>query len=647
MDSDNSIVIQLRERARPLIPEWRRLPVGAEPAPGGGVHFRVWAPSRESIDVVLYAPDSSDEERRVRLARDGEYFAALVSEAKAGTRYAFRIDGGDPFADPASRYQPDGPHGPSEVIDPGAFAWSDAAWVGPDARSLIIYEMHIGTFTADGTWLAAMDHLSELAELGVNMLEIMPVAEFAGRFGWGYDGVNLFAPFHGYGCPEDFRAFIDHAHRLGLSVILDVVYNHFGPDGNSAPHFSERYATQRHKTDWGEAINFDGPGSKGTREFFLANAAYWVNEFHLDGLRLDATQNMYDESPTHIIAEIAATVRAAAAPRVSYLVAENEPQDVRLLQSRDCGGYGLDAAWNDDWHHSAAVALTGRDEAYYVDYAGTAREFVAAARFGYLYQGQWYSWQTKPRGVPGLDMVPTQFVHFLENHDQVANSIRGERLSDLSSARRVRALTALLLLGPQTPMLFQGQEWGTSTPFLFFADHNEQLRKLVYEGRSAFLAQFQSIGTGSHEMRRYDPGDPETFWRSRLDRSERESNSDILALHRDLIALRKREIATGSPHARRVDGATLSDDAFVIRYIANDGHDLLLLVTLGKPMHLRIMSEPLLAPPRTGRWGMLWSSEDPRYGGFGLPALDPSMKDWSLPADCAVLLGPRAPGANE
>jgi maltooligosyltrehalose trehalohydrolase len=578
------------------------------------------------------------------LVRDRHgYFAGLVSNATVGTLYRYQLDGGSQFPDPASRWQPGGPHGASAVVDAGAYRWGDDQWRGPDTGSLVIYEMHVGTFTTEGTWEAAERELPRLAELGVTLVELMPVSDFAGQFGWGYDGVDLFAPTRLYGTPGDFRRFVDCAHLHGMGVILDVVYNHLGPDGDYLRRYADQYYSTRYTTDWGDALDFEGNGAAPVRQFVLANARYWIEEFHLDGLRLDATQNMYDASPRHILADITTAVRAAAGGRRTYLVAENEPQHIRCVTAVDENGHGLDAMWNDDWHHSAMVALTGRDEAYYADYAGTASEFVAAARHGFLYQGQWYAWQKQPRGTSALALPPTRFVHFLQNHDQVANSFRGDRLHRLASPARIRALTALLLLGPQTPMLFQGQEFGASTPFRYFADHHDELMSLVRGGRKKFLAQFESIASLGDGEPLADPADPATFTRSKLDHTERERNAEVYALHRDLLALRRTDATIRRAQQHGVDGAVLRDDAFVLRYFGDGGDggdDRLLLVNLGGPLHLTIMPEPLLAPPGGRGWHLRWSSEAPSYGGLGTPALSPVMRDWHLPGHCALFLEP-------
>src|SRR5689334_13639984 len=396
------------------MPPARRLPIGAEPQRGAGVHLRVWAPAASRVGVIVDGAPGA-----VPLAAESDgYFAGTLANAAAGTRYRFSLNGGPPLPDPASRFQPDGPHGPSEVVDPHTFRWTDTAWPGVALSGQVLYEMHVGTFTREGTWRAAMQELPALAATGVTVLELLPVADFPGQFGWGYDGVDLFAPSRLYGGPDDFRAFVDRAHALGLGVILDVVYNHLGPDGNYLTRFSPDYVTDRYANEWGDAINFDGDRSGPVREFFVANAGYWIDEYHLDGLRLDATQAIFDRSEDHIIAAVARQVRSAGRGRSTFVVGENEPQHAKLARPAEHGGYGLDALWNDDFHHSAMVALTGHHEAYYSDYRGRPSEFVAVAKHGFLYQGQRYQWQRKARGTPAFDLPAESFVVFLQNHDQ-------------------------------------------------------------------------------------------------------------------------------------------------------------------------------------------------------------------------------------
>jgi maltooligosyltrehalose trehalohydrolase len=596
----------------------------------------VWAPSRHSVEVVLDGP----EQRVVPLGKDASgYFAGMAEGVAAGARYKYRLDSGGSFPDPASRFQPEGPHFASEVVDPSAFEWSDSTWPGVTLEGQVIYEMHIGTFTLEGAWASAARELVNLAETGITVLELMPVAEFPGRFGWGYDGVHLFAPSHLYGSPDSFRSFVNTAHSLGMGVILDVVYNHFGPDGNYLPEFSSCYFSDGTPTDWGAAINFDGPSCGPVREFCIANAGYWIDEFHLDGLRLDATQDIHDSSKDHILRAIAREVRRKAEPRKAIIVGENEPQNVQLIQPPSQDGYGLDALWNDDFHHSAMVAMTGRNEAYYTDYLGKPQELISAMKYGFLYQGQRYKWQKQRRGSAGLHLAPASKVIFIQNHDQVANSAYGARCGQLTDPGRLRAMTALLLLAPATPMLFQGQEFGAGNPFLFFADHEPNLAETVRAGRATFLAQFRGLATPEMSGLFADPADPATFERCKLDHRERETNAQVLALHRDLLRLRREEAVFRAQRTNGVDGAVLAGEAFLLRFFGEQEDDRLLLINFGIDLHLDPAPEPLLAPPAGCEWAILWSSENPKYGGTGTALLD-TQENWRIPGHAAVVLKP-------
>jgi maltooligosyltrehalose trehalohydrolase len=563
--------------------------------------------------------------------RDG-HFAAFDAAARPGGRYWFRLDGDRRRPDPASRSQPDGPHEPSAYVDPAAFAWAHP-WRGLRSVGQVIYELHIGTFTREGTWVAAARQLPELARIGVTVIEMMPIAEFPGTFGWGYDGVNLYAPSHLYGTPDDLRGFVDAAHASGLGVILDVVYNHLGPDGNYLTEFSPDYFTDKYTNDWGRAVNFEGPAE--ARAYFVQNARYWIEEFHFDGLRLDATQDIKDASPRHVMAEMIAAARAAAGTVPVFVVAENEPQDTVIVREPGRGGYGADALWNDDAHHTAVAALTGRREAYYHDYQGTAQELLSCARFGYLYQGQWYSWQNQRRGTPALDLPPHAFVTYLENHDQVANSAFGKRLHQLSSPGSYRALTAWMLLGPATPMLFQGQEFASSRPFLYFADHTPDLAEAVNRGRVEFLAQFPSLTDDRVVRMLPPPAARDTFERSKLDFAERERHHHAYALHCDLLALRRDDAVLARAGTCRPEGAVLGPGALLLRYIDATRGDRLLVVNLGCDLDFTPAREPLLAPPFQARWRMVWSSEAPEYGGQGTPPLDPD-GPWLMPGSTAM-----------
>jgi maltooligosyltrehalose trehalohydrolase len=584
-----------------------------------------------------------DELGRLSVALEPEadgHFSGFARDAAAGTLYGFRLDdGAQPYPDPASRFQPDGPHGLSMVVDPLAYEWSDSDWTGPSRKGQIVYELHIGTFTPEGTFQAAIAKLPQLAELGITLIELMPVAEFDGRFGWGYDGVDLFAPTRLYGMPDDFRRFVDEAHRLRMGVILDVVYNHFGPTGNYLAQFSTEYTSKRHHTDWGEGINFDAAHCGPVREFFISNARYWIDEFHVDGLRLDAVHAILDDSPEHILAAIGRRVREAARGRKTLVVAENEFQDSRLLRPTELGGYGLDAAWNDDFHHAARVAMTGHAEHYYADYRGKPQELISAVKWGYLYQGQWNGRQQRRRGGSSFGLDAEQFVIFLQNHDQIGNSAHGRRGHELTSPGRYRALTALMLLAPGTPLLFQGQEFCASAPFLFFADHEVDLGKLVREGRHEALKQFRSLSGPDVDECFADPGDPQTFERSKLDWCEREQNVAALTLHRDLLGLRRDDPVFSAQRADRLFGAVLGPEAFALRFFGEAGDDRLLMVNLGRDLEYSPLAEPLVAPPPDCDWRVIWSSEDPRYGGSGTGVLD--TKHWYFPGHAALVLGPK------
>jgi maltooligosyltrehalose trehalohydrolase len=616
----------------------RSVPVGAEAVIGGGTHFRVWAPKAREVRVQLAATDDLQGRKARVFALDEEsagYFSGYDPEAEPGMIYRYQLSDGA-FPDPASRFQPQGPHGPSQIIDPRQFRWTDEGWRGVSRAGQVLYEMHVGTFTHEGTWAAAAKELPELAGLGITVIELMPVADFAGSFGWGYDGVDLFAPTRLYGTPDEFRAFVDRAHSVGVGVLLDVVYNHLGPDGNYLRSFSDSYFTDRYENEWGDAINYDGPGSGPVREFFSSNAAYWIREYHLDGLRLDATQQMFDSSPEHIEAVIVRRVREAAGNRATIVVGENEPQEVKLLEPAERGGHGFDALWNDDFHHSALAALTGHNEAYYSDYRGLPQEFISLVKWGYLYQGQWFSWQHKRRGSPTFGQPPEAFINYLQNHDQVANSLHGYRVHHVAAPGQLRALTALLLLGPSTPMLFQGQEFAASAPFLYFACHEPELAHRVAHGRKNFLCQFPSIACRDSEPFLNDPGSLETFIRSKLDFSDRERHRPIYGLHRDLLQLRREDPVFSRPRKGGVDGAVLGPEAFVLRFFGLNGDDRLLIINLGQDLSMNSIAEPLLAPVANGSWSILWCSEAAIYGGNGTPMIE-GEGNWRLPGRAAVV----------
>lgn len=596
---------------------------------GNRCHFRVWAPRARRVLVAVEGAGPVP----MSPGADG-YHTTELPGLHAGQRYRYVIDG-TALPDPCSRFQPEGPHGPSEIVDPDAYRWRDAGWQGLALEGLVLYELHVGTFTAEGTFDAAAARLGHLRELGITAVEIMPVAECSGRFNWGYDGVAWFAPSHRYGRRDALKAFVDAAHAQGIGVVLDVVYNHFGPDGNYTAAFSPWYRGSR-RTEWGESINFDGEHCDPVREMVIANACEWIREFHLDGLRLDATQDISDESGSHVLAELVTAARAAAEGRRILVMTENEPQHATQLLPAGEGGLGIDAMWNDDFHHAARVAATGRRDAYYHDYLGTAQEFVSAAKRGFLYQGQYYLWQKKSRGRP-MRHPASRCITYLQNHDQVANSLAGRRLHQMASPALCRALTAVLLLGPQVPLLFMGQEFHASAPFLYFADLPEPLRAKVREGRGDFLSQLPGVGSADGRAALPDPGDEATFLRCKLDWGECTHDNPALCLHRDLLALRRQDPVLREQAAHGLDGAVLGSHAFLLRWFAASGEDRLLVVNLGRDIRERSIAEPLLAPPQGAGWSLVWSSEHARYGGGG--TVDPTPdREWRLAGQSAVLL---------
>jgi maltooligosyltrehalose trehalohydrolase len=506
--------------------------------------FKVWAPERRQVDVVL--PGG----RRVPMRRrEGGWWAAAVSGAGPGTDYAFSIENGPALPDPRSPFQPGGIHGPSRVVEHAAFGWSDSGWRGLPLAGSVLYECHIGTFSPAGTFDGAIGRLEHLAALGVDAIELLPVAEFSGDRGWGYDGVDLFAPHHAYGGPDGLKRLVDAAHSCGLGVVLDVVYNHLGPAGNYLPRFGP-YFSERHQTNWGAAVNFDGPDSDEVRRFVIDNALMWLRDYHCDGLRLDAVHAIADDSATHILEQLAAEVAALAAHlgRPAFLVAESDLNNPVFVRSADAGGYGLDAAWADEWHHALHATLTGDRSGYYEDF-GPLPLLAKALRQAWVHDGSYSRYRRRVHGRPPTGLAGSQFVVFTQNHDQVGNRAAGERTAALMSDGRLRVAAALLLTSPFVPLLFQGEEWGASTPFQYFTSHADpELGRAVSEGRRA---EFAAFGWAPAVP---DPQDPATFERSRLDWAElgKERHADLLAWYRELIALRRRVPALTDPRLGRV-----------------------------------------------------------------------------------------------
>lgn len=580
---------------------------------GRGVRYRVWAPERRMVRVEV-GPDQG-RTRTVELAPEAEgYHGGFDPAGRAGDLYRYVLDGADRAPDVASRFQPEGVFGPSEVVDPAAYRWKTESWRRPPIRGRIVYELHVGTFTRAGTFAAAIDRLPHLVRLGVNTIELMPLGDFPGRWNWGYDGVMPYAPARCYGRPDELRALIDGAHGLGLAVVLDVVYNHYGPVGNALRRFSPHYFRPGQDTPWGESFNFDGPQSGPVRAFFIGNAVHWLDEYRLDGLRLDATHAVSDTSEPHLFAEIAAAARA----RGAFTIAEDERNEPAVV-SGGPGGWNADAVWADDFHHSIRVALTGTRDSYFGSYEGSPRELADLLENGWLYRGRTYPHWGRPRGGPSAHLPPEKFVWCISNHDQVGNRPLGERLGLLAGEAGYRAAAVLLCLAPYTPMLFMGQEWAASTPFLFFCDHPGEVGEKMAEWRRKEFAS-QSYHPDPATLARMPDPQAETTYRAsqlRWDESEKTPHRGMLELHRAALALRAQH-----PHFAAAERGGWTARPFgrlvAVRWTPPGG-DWLLLVRLavGLPEPL---PETALAPREGRRWETVLHSEDTGFGGAGAPS---------------------------
>ncbi|MBB2785483.1 UNVERIFIED_ORG: malto-oligosyltrehalose trehalohydrolase [Rhizobium esperanzae] len=497
-----------------------------------GILFRLWAPLHESVSLRIEGADP----RPMQAGEDG-WHRCLVADAGAGMRYRFVLPDGLEVPDPASRFQPQDVHGPSEVVDLSSYRWNTSEWTGRPWEEMIIYELHIGCFTPEGTFKAAIERLDHLQALGVTALQIMPLAEFPGRYSWGYDGVLPYAPDSSYGRPEDLMALVDAAHERGISVFLDAVYNHFGPDGNYIPSYAPLF-TDHHKTPWGHGVNYDGDGSGMIREFIIENAIYWITAFRLDGFRFDAVHAIKDDSKEHLLHALARRVRAAAGDRHVHLIVENEENDSELLQRDESGEPSLfTAQWNDDLHHVLHIAATGETFGYYADYAGDADKLGRALAEGFVFQGEHMPYRGGSRGRPSGHLPPTAFVSFIQNHDQIGNRALGDRIMAASPADAVKAVTSIYLLAPEVPMLFMGEEWGADEPFPFFCDFDEDLNDKVRKGRREELSRLPGFDAG--EL--LDPTAPSTFAAAKLD-WEKLASSETLDFYRMLLGLRRQRI---------------------------------------------------------------------------------------------------------
>lgn len=562
-----------------------------------GTRFQVWAPHVETIDVVLRSGDP-ESAHPLRAARDGT-FVGEVAEAGPGTEYMYRLNGTTDRPDPVSRCQPQGVHGPSRVVDPAAFDWTDHGWRGVGRADLIVYELHVGTFSPAGNFAGVIGRLPYLRDLGVTAIELMPVAQFPGTRNWGYDGVHPFAPQDSYGGPEGLRHLVDAAHASGLAVILDVVYNHLGPEGNYLAEFGP-YFTDRYHTPWGSAVNFDGPDSDEVRRYFVDNARYWVSEFHIDGLRLDAVHAIYDFSARHILRDITAGVHeiAAVLDRAVHVIAESDLNDPRLVRPLSRGGFAMDAQWCDDFHHAVHAKLTGERAGYYGDF-GSAADVAKALADRYVLDGRYSSYRRRRHGAPAGDVPADRFIVFIQNHDQVGNRAAGERLGQLTPFTATKLAAALVLLAPFIPLLFMGEEWGATEPFLYFVSHGDtDLNRAVREGRRREFASF------GWEDRVPDPVSERTFNRSRLNWEGARSaeQETLLQMYRDLIRIRRSEPALRPGAA----GCRIESDArqewITLAYAAADADPLVVAFNL---------SDEPRCPAATvveGRWRLLFTT---------------------------------------
>jgi maltooligosyltrehalose trehalohydrolase len=589
--------------------ENRLVSQGAE-LQGEGVLFRTWATGKKNLSVVVLG-DHENVVREIPMEREASgYYSAIDPVASPGTLYKYRLDN-NVVPDLASRFQPQGVHGPSQVVDGHSFGWTDSEWKPTALHELVIYELHVGTFTREGTFEAIAARFDYLKGIGVNAIELMPIADFAGDRNWGYDGVSIYAPSRAYGKPDDLRTLVNVAHQAGLTVILDVVYNHLGPDGNYMGVYSDHYFNASHHTPWGAAFNLDGPDAAPVRNHFAENPLYWVNEFHIDGFRLDATHAIPDDSPKHLIQEIAERIQALG----GLVICEDPRNERKLLLPREQGGYGCDAVWADDFHHVVRVQMTKENEGYMAYFKGTMEELVKTMREGWLFTGELQK-DGIPRGTTGADLEPEHFVHCISNHDQVGNRAYGERLNQLISPAAYRAASALLLMEPYTPMFFMGQEWAASTPFLYFTDHHDELGKGVTEGRRKEFAEFSDFRDPAKRALIPDPQKLATFTNSKLDWTELEGqpNLEALRLYRDFLRFRRDNLTDRRRGRWQVE--QVSRIAIAIRYRRKATGDILVVAQLLKNETILELEENELLRPGKGRtWKFVISTNEKIYGG--------------------------------
>lgn len=576
-----------------------------------GMLFRLWAPRQQAVSLRI-----GDVAPVPMAAGVDGWFSVNIDGAGDGTAYKFVLEDGLEVPDPASRFQPDGPHGPSEVVDPKSYVWRSTGWAGLAWEEAVVYELHVGTFTQEGTFRAVIDRLDHLQSLGVTALQLMPVNDFPGERGWGYDGVLPYAPHGSYGRPEDLKALIDAAHERGICVFLDVIYNHFGPDGNYLPSYAPLF-TDKHKSPWGQGINYDGEGSQFIREFVIQNALYWLQEFRVDGLRFDAVHAIVDDSREHLLKEMARRIRSEISGRHIHLIVENEDNNSALLFRNNYGKPELyTAQWNDDMHHVMHVAASGEDFGYYADYADDPAKIGRGLAEGFVFQGEHMPYRGAARGQPSAALPPTAFISFIQNHDQIGNRAFGDRLNETASPEAIEAMASIYLLAPQIPMLFMGEEWDARQPFPYFCDFNDELNEIVRKGRREELSRLPGFDDDVADVP--DPTRRETFLSAKLDWQdvEKEAGAARLALYRDLLEVRRQEIIPRLSSIVSAGGAHSVEGKLVaVSWSLVDGTSLRLLANVGaeelrhgEALQGRVIwnqgrfADGILAP-----WSVIWS----------------------------------------
>lgn len=571
--------------------------------------FNIWAPELDSLQLVLEKANGSSQEYEMTKLDTG-ICSLLVEGVKAGDRYQYRVNGQGPFPDPVSYFQPEGVHGHSEIIDLTQFAWSDNDWQAPPLKSMSFYELHVGTFTEQGTYQGVIEKLPYLVDLGITAIELMPVGDFPGNHNWGYDGVAIYAPARCYGRPEELQQLVNEAHRHGLAVFLDVIYNHLGPDGNYTGVYSPYYVSSKRKTPWGDSLNFDDDHSEHVRNFFIENALHWLHQYHFDGLRLDATHAIHDDGEQHFLAELTERVEREGPNREVLLIAEDHRNLANMMKSRSESGWGLHGVWADDFHHQNRRLLHGDDDGYFRDFRGTTADLATTIHQGWFFTGQYSVHLDEPRGTDPMELLPSQFVVCLQNHDQVGNRAMGERLHQQIDLAAWRAASAVFLCCPETPLLFMGQEWAADSPFLFFTDHNEELGPLVTQGRREEFKHFKIFADPEVREQIPDPQATSTFTKSRLNWEElgRESHAGTHRLYQALLQLRHSEPALQSDDRSIFHVQALSENALLLERIG-EGTERLTIVCHYRGRGIVDLSESL---PKCN-WEVILTTEDDAF----------------------------------